>query len=459
MDLSPELLTGISGLAAGATLTWFLAGARLRDLAASAAASAAESRAERMRREQAEDDVEAARVLTADLAKQLAVANERVAQGQETLAEQEAFLRSSRRELEHAFRSLAAEALEGSSRQLIALAEERLAAVRTAGTADLEARKEAVAGLVGPLGETLARLDQRTAELESTRADAYARLDRHVELLGQTTEALRQETSTLGTALKGSQARGRWGELALRNAAEAAGMSPHCDFDLQVTLPGGGRPDMLVRLPGARAVAVDAKVPLAAYLRASEAVPGPAQTRELAAHAKALRQHVRDLSARAYGPALRSLPDVDAVEMVVLFVPADPILAAALAHDQSLFADALRADILLATPTTLVALLRTLAIHWQQSQVADNAREIADAARELYERVALFAEHLGGVGRGLETANESYRRATGAFERRVHPMGRRLEELGAAREAKRSLTTPRALAASAATSATTAEAS
>jgi DNA recombination protein RmuC len=250
-----------------------------------------------------------------------------------------------------------------------------------------------------------------------------------------TTESLQKSSSSLATALRGSsQARGRWGELALKNVAELAGMNEHCDFDLQQVV-GELRPDMVVRLPGGGQIPVDAKVPLTAFLDAAEGDKPPEQrTLLLQQHAAALRAHVVALSKKDYARALGGT-----IDFTVLFVPADPILAAAFEHDPDLQNDAMRDKILVATPVTLVALLRTVAIYWRHESIEKNAAQVAEAARELYERIALFAEFLGGVGKGLEAALGAYNKAVSSFQSRVLPSGQKLDKLQVADQSRRKL--------------------
>ncbi|MEZ5333475.1 MAG: DNA recombination protein RmuC, partial [Thermoanaerobaculia bacterium] len=298
-------------------------------------------------------------------------------------------------------------------------------------------RRRAVETLLAPLRETLGRLDQRTAALEQARVEAYSGLSEQLKRLSLTTGDLQERTSSLATALRGSGAKGRWGEVALRNVAELAGMSEHCDFVEQTAVEGGRRPDMTVRLPGNRWIAVDAKAPLRAYLDAVEATDSGERRKRLDEHVRALRQHVRDLAQRDYAS---SLPGE--IDLVVLFLPGDAFLAAAFEHEPELQVEALRSKVLLATPTTLVALLRTVAIYWQQRSLAEHAEEIAGVARELYDRAAKLGEELDGVGRGLQSALDAYNRAVGSFKHRLLPMSSRLEQLKVTEQSRRELAAP-----------------
>jgi DNA recombination protein RmuC len=340
-----------------------------------------------------------------------------------------------RREIEGRFEALAGQALRGNAEHFLNLATERFSSAKTEATAELNARKQAIESLLQPLSESLKRLDAKASEIERSRVDAYSRLDEQIRHLVQTTESLQTRTTSLTTALKGSRIGGVWGEIALRNIAELAGMTKHCDFEEQFTLADGKRPDMTVNLPGDRSIAVDAKAPLAAYLEAVEAVDPKIRIDALDRHVKALRAHVKALADRNYAETIGRN-----VDLVVLFLPGDPILSAAFERDPELQTEALRLKILLATPTTLVALLRTVAIYWQQSSVVENAESIASAARDLYERAAKFGEDMQRVGKGLKTALDAYNTAVGSFDRRLMPMGRRLEEMKVTEQSKRQLT-------------------
>jgi DNA recombination protein RmuC len=367
-----------------------------------------------------------------------AVARERETRAAEVLAAQKEAVEAARRELEGSFRGLAAQALEGNNRRFLDQAARELALARETGKGDLERHKSDLRALLEPLGQTLSRLETRTGELEKARESAYGGLREGLESLTRVAATLQEKTTSLATALRGSEAKGRWGELALRNVVELAGMTEYCDFTVQETVAGGRRPDMIVRLPGERLIAVDAKAPLAGYLAAQEAATPEVREEHLIRHARDLRQHVRALSARGYAADLEGN-----VDLVVMFLPGDPFLAAGMAHDADLLEDALRARILVCTPTTLVALLRTVAIYWQQRSLAENAERIAEVARELYERAALFGEHLDGVGKGLQEAIKAYNQTVGSFETRLKPMSRRLEDFKVTEQARRAVATPR----------------
>lgn len=428
-----ELLIPILAGAAGLVVGGLLAAALFSGARASLAA-------ERARREAAERELDQAQETIRELDREQAVSGARVEEARRLIEEQQRFVDSTRRELETTFQSLAAAALKGSSEQFLALAEQKLDGSRAGARADLDERKAEIRSLLTPLKETLAKLEQRTGEVERARVEAYSRIDSQVKTLADSTAGLQEQTMSLATVLRGPQAGGKWGEIKLRNIAELAGMSKHCDFYEQATVEDGGRPDMTVRLPEGRFVAVDAKAPTNAYFEASKATTDTARNAALDRHAQALRQRVRALAARDYADSLEG--DID---LVVLFLPGDPYLSAAFERDPDLQIDAMRSKVLIATPTTLVALLRTFAVYWQQHSLAEHAEDIARVAQQLYDRAAKFAEDLDNMGRGLGQALDAYNRAVGSFKSRLMPMGKRLDDLKVAEQARRQLESPAAI--------------
>ncbi|GID94493.1 DNA recombination protein RmuC [Amorphoplanes digitatis] len=317
------------------------------------------------------------------------------------------------------------EATLAAGREGEARMEQSLRALSYEATAQSQ---EAVARAVGPLHETLQRYELRVAELERDRVDAYAELREQVRSMGVVSGELRVETKQLVASLRAPQVRGRWGELQLRRIVEAAGLLEHCDFAEQVTGATdhqGVRPDMLVRLHGGRCVVVDAKAPFDSYLSAMEARDERTRDAHLDQHARVLRGHVDALSAKAYWTAFDQSPD-----FVVLFVPADPFLDAALQRDASLMEHAFSRNVVLATPATLVALLRTVAYSWRQEALARNALAVHSLARELYGRLATLGDHVGKLGSSLSGAVTAYNRAVGSLESRVLVSARKLAEMG-----------------------------
>ncbi|MFO7854790.1 MAG: DNA recombination protein RmuC [Paracoccaceae bacterium] len=338
--------------------------------------------------------------------------------------------------LERSFAGLAAGALDRNAERFLGLVSERFEGHRRDADATLAARQAAVEALVRPVRETLGAFEKRVGEIETARADAYGELRSVAAQLREGQTALRDETGRLVQALRAPKTRGRWGEFQLRQVLEMAGMAEHVDFETEVgheTDDGPRRPDARLNLPGGKCLVVDAKTPLDAYLTALEAEPGSAaQSEALDAHARQARVHARALGAKAYWNALPEAPD-----LVVMFVPGEAFYAAAVERDPALFEDALARRVLIASPTTLIALAKSVAYGWQQAKLADGAREIAETARVLYDRLRGFGEHLDGAGKALAQAVERYNRAIGALEGRVLPSARRFEDLGVAPEGAR----------------------
>ncbi len=292
--------------------------------------------------------------------------------------------------------------------------------------------QEAVARAVAPLHDTLRRYEDRVAQLEHDRVDAYAELREQVRSMGAVSGELRTETRQLVAALRAPQVRGRWGEHQLKRIVEAAGLLEHCDFAEQVTASTddqGVRPDLVVRLHGGRTVVVDAKAPLEGYLSAMEARDEHTRDGHLDQHARHLRGHVDALSGKRYWSAFESSPD-----FVVLFVPADPFLDAALQRDPSLMEHAFRRGIVLATPATLIAMLRTVAFSWRQEALTRNAAAVHGLARELYGRLSTLGDHVDKLGTSLSGAVTAYNRAVGSLESRVLVSARKLADMGVSDE-------------------------
>jgi DNA recombination protein RmuC len=273
--------------------------------------------------------------------------------------------------------------------------------------------------------DTLARVEQQLRESDVARARSHAELAQQVEFTRRGAEQLREQTQALVTALQRPEARGRWGEIQLRRVVELAGMAAHVDFDEQVVIEGGLRPDMVVRLAGGKNVIVDSKVSLAAYLEAASTADEAVRDARLAAHARHLKAHVDQLASKAYWSALPETP-----EFVVMFVPGEAFLAPALDYDPGLLEHALARRVHIATPTTLVSMLRTVQYAWQQEKLSENARAVFDLGRELYDRLSGFGRHLERVGKSLTSAVGSYNQAVGTLETRVLVSARKLAALG-----------------------------
>lgn len=327
-------------------------------------------------------------------------------------------------DLREAFKALSADALKANAPEFLQLANSTFSQLQQAAKGDLEKRQEAIAGLLKPLESQLEAYQKRLQQTESTQSNTLGEVRKQLETLTLQSQSLANETERFRMVLKSNQARGQWGEETLRRVVEAAGMSSHCDFDEQVH-EGDKKPDMIVRLPGDRAIIVDAKVPDLDFISAIETADLEKRTRLLGIHASKLKETIRALARKNY-PANFA----NALDTVVLFIPAESLFSAALEGDRNLIVWAAENKVMLATPASLIALLRAVSISWQQHEQTENAQAIAAAAEELYARVATFTEHFEKIRTGLSRANEAYNDAVGSYESRVRPSGNRLSELG-----------------------------
>ncbi|MFQ6096430.1 MAG: DNA recombination protein RmuC [Armatimonadota bacterium] len=418
------LMVGLAvGLTLGGLLVWVWMGGRVS--AVQGAASELRAQLDRLRQ-----DLEDANSQITEAQTARAAAETRCAEALKNVREQQSLLDDAKAALSDTFKALSTDALQASNRQFLELAKQTLEARLKQAEGDLEKRQQAVESLVSPLREALKNYDEQIRAMEKRRQEAYGSLEEQLRALGEAHQQLQRETTALVHALRTPQVRGRWGEITLRRVVEIAGMSQHCDFDEQATTDteeGRMRPDLVVHLPEGRTIVVDAKAPLSAYMDAMEASNDAERADAMKRHAQGVHQHVRTLGSRAYQDQLSPSPD-----FVVLFLPGESFFSAALEQDKDLIEAALHNRVLLATPTTLIALLRTVAMTWHQQQVIENAEEIARVSREFFERVAKFSEHLTKVRDGLQRAARAYNEAVGSWERRVLPQGRRLAELGGA---------------------------
>ena len=396
-----EALFAVLGALAGGTVVWFLRKAREAEAVG----------AEREARARIETELGEAR---------------------KNIAEQKALLDEAQAKLADVFRAAAGEALRTSNEQFLKLAEQTFKAHVTQASGDLELRKLAVQDLVKPIQEALQQVREKTEALEKERQQAYGGITNLLQTVSATQEKLKEETGNLVSALRQPNVRGRWGELTLRRVVELAGLSDHCDFTEQKTVEGEEgslRPDLVVHLPSKRDIVVDSKAVMSAYLEAHEATTDEARQAAILKHAQHLRERIKELSTKRYWDRF-----AESAEFVVLFVPGEPFLAAAAQHDPTLIEDALASRVVVATPTTLVALLKAVAYGWRQEQMAKNAMEVAKLGKMLFESVATWIGHLQKLRSSVFETVESFNAAQASLERFVLPRARKMKELGVGSE-------------------------
>lgn len=344
-------------------------------------------------------------------------------------AEKSKAYEEARQQLGNSFNALAAEALKHNSSEFLKLAQENFKQLHIRSQSELSEREKAVENLVKPIRETLEKTEQQIRQMEKERENAYGSLSKHLETMTETQRQLQSETRNLVQALRRPEVRGQWGEMTLKRLAELAGMVEHCDFfeQEQVRSEEGQalRPDMIVRMPDGRDIVVDAKTPLDAYLSAMEAASDEEKQLALQRHARKVRERVRELSTKAYWKQFRNTPD-----FVVLFIPGDQFLSAALDLDRKLLEDAMAEKVILATPTSFIALLRAVAYGWRQQALAENAEKIRIVGEELYGRLGTFADYMSKLGRSLDSSVGHFNKAVGSFDTRILPSARKFTEMG-----------------------------
>ena len=372
-------------------------------------------------RSRARREKEKLEVISQQLSMQLQLEKERYLEKIETIEE-------SRKQLESSFSTLSQQALQLNNENFLALAKEKLTQFQIQAEANLDKKEKSIETLLKPIQSALKQTEEQIQSIEKDRKESFGSLSQHLKIINETQTDLRLETQNLVHALRRPEVRGQWGELTLKRIAELAGMVDHCDFyeqQLSESNESRMRPDMIVRMPDQRELIIDAKTPLDAYLNATQTTDENSRNNSLTKHARNVRERMRELSSKSYWSQFKNSPD-----FVVLFIPGEQFLSAALEQDPQLLEDALKNKVILATPTSIIALLRAVAFGWRQIAVAENAEKIRELGEDLYHRLATFAEHLQKLGKNLDSSVEQYNKAMGSLDRQVLTGARKFTELG-----------------------------
>ncbi|MGJ8633307.1 MAG: DNA recombination protein RmuC [Luteolibacter sp.] len=429
----PHIIAAIASAFAAWLITWLVARSQKSALAERLRSEERRSSEIESRLENADANTERIESAAQTYQNQLSELSARHEAQRMAFTEKQAILENAEAKLSMTFKALSADALKASSEQFLHLAKSTLASQTEEAKGEIEKRKTAIEGLVKPVAESLGKFEMRIGEIEKIREGAYSELKEQVRALGHGQLGLQRETASLVKALRQPTGRGQWGEMQLRRVVELAGMQEHCDFTLQTTSTTDEgkrlRPDLIVKLPGGKTIVVDSKTPMDAYLNALEATEDHERDAFLIQHAKQINTHIQQLSSKKYAEQMDDSP-----EFTVLFLPSESFFSAALNSDPGLIERGVDQGVILATPTTLIALLKAVSYGWRQEALAINAKEISALGRTMHERLAKLADHFSSLGKSLNSAVGHYNNAIGSYETRVLSTARKFEELQVAPE-------------------------